>query len=100
MLPSFRRALYGILLCAGFSMTQFNAEADHSLTGHGRGNRPVGASHTSRSPVIARNGVAATSHPLIVADTLASIARVVESDPTAPERALREEIAEITATTV
>ena len=64
MRPSLRRALYGILLCAGFSMTQFNAEADHSQTSPGRGDRPAGASHTSRSPVIARNGVAATSHPL------------------------------------
>ena len=63
MLPHLRRALQGILLCAGFSMTQF-IEADHSQTSHGRGDRPAGASHTSRSPVIARNGIAATSHPL------------------------------------
>ena len=49
-------------------MPQRTVAADRSHTGqgqgHGRGDRPAGASHASRSPVIARNGIAATSHPL------------------------------------
>jgi gamma-glutamyltranspeptidase/glutathione hydrolase len=56
------RAAFGAMVCA-FAMSA-DAQTTPTDPGFGRGQRNSGAAFASRSPVIARNGAAATAHPL------------------------------------